>query len=79
MGLLTSSIYKQFQKSQRKKLSKGNMGNEHKWRVATLQGFAVPSKPLDVTLVGLQASQCYYPTLTMHTNLLVTLSTFIAP
>jgi len=55
------------------------MGNEHKWRVATLQGFAVPSKHLDVTLVGLQASQCYYPTLTMHTNLLVTLSTFIAP
>ncbi len=49
------------------------MGNEHKWRVATLQGFVVPSKPLDVTLVGLQAFQCYYPTLTMHTNLLVTL------
>jgi hypothetical protein len=49
------------------------MGNEHKWRIVTLQGSVVPSKPLDVTLVGLQASQCYCPTLTMHANLLVTM------
>lgn len=38
------------------------MGNEYNWTIATLQSSAIPSKPLDVTLVGLQASPRYYPT-----------------
>jgi hypothetical protein len=50
------------------------MINENTHGITTLQGFIVPSMPLDVDLVGLQASHSYYPTLT-HVDLLVTLAT----
>jgi hypothetical protein len=34
------------------KFEKGNMGNDHNLRVATFQGFAIPSMPLVIALVG---------------------------
>ncbi len=49
------------------------MGNENNQGIVTLQGFAALSMPLDVALVGLQASHSYCPTLKTLTDLLVTL------
>jgi hypothetical protein len=40
------------------------MKNENKHGITILQGSIIPSMPLDVTLVGLQAPHSYYPTLT---------------
>jgi hypothetical protein len=40
------------------------MRNENKHGITTLQGFIVPSMPLDITLMGLHAYHNYYPTLT---------------
>lgn len=48
------------------KIQKGNMGNDHNQRVATLQGSATPSMPKDVALMGLQTFYNYCPTSTMH-------------
>jgi len=42
---------------------------------ATLQGSQVLSKPLDITSVGLHASQSYCPTYTMHGDPFITLFT----
>jgi hypothetical protein len=50
------------------------MINENKHGITTLHGFIVPSMPIDVAIVGLQASHSYYPTLT-HVNPLVTMAT----
>lgn len=51
------------------------MGNENKQGIIILQGSIAPSMPLDVALVGLQASHSYCLTLTTPTNPLVTLPT----
>jgi len=56
-------------------MKKGNMGNETKHRVITFQGSVISSMPLDVALVGLQASHNYCPTLITFVDLLVTLLT----
>ncbi len=49
------------------------MGNEHNQKIIILQGFAIPSMPMDIALMGPRASHNYCPTLTTFANLLVTL------
>jgi hypothetical protein len=51
------------------------MGNETKHGIITFQGSVISSMPLNVALVGLQASHNYCPTLTTFVDLLVTLFT----
>jgi len=49
------------------------MENDHNQRITTFQGFAVPSMPLVVPLVGLQTSYNYCPTSITPTIPLMTL------
>jgi hypothetical protein len=51
------------------------MGNENKHGIIVFQGSIIPLMPLDVALVGLQASHNYYPTLTTFVDPLLTLPT----
>jgi hypothetical protein len=51
------------------------MENGNKQGITILQDFAVPGTPLDVSLMGLQASHNYYSTLTTHVDPFVTIST----
>ncbi len=49
------------------------MGNKHNQKIVILQGFIIPSMPMDIALVGSHASHNYCFALTTFANPLITL------